>query len=78
MKRVAENIKSETFSEETFFERCNIRNCVFNVKCHFDRCNVITCEGTDICCSRLSNILEQDELPVEDMIEVESTEVIER
>ena len=77
MKRVAENIKSEAFSEETFFERCNIRNCVFNVKCHFDRCNVIACTGTNICESHLSNILEQDERSARNMIEVESTKVVE-
>lgn len=74
MKKVAKNIKNQTFAEETFFERCNIIDCTFSVACHFDRCNVIGCTGTNLCTSIKSNIYEFD--PSIPEVEVLSTEVI--
>jgi hypothetical protein len=74
MKHVAKNIKNLTFTEETFFERCNIIDCTFSAACHFDRCNVIGCTGTDICTSIKSNIYESD--PSTPEVEVLSTKII--
>jgi hypothetical protein len=66
---IAKNIKGQTFDTPTFFERCNVIECVFNVGCSFVRCNVIDCENTDICSFVESNNIntadETDDLDID-------------